>query len=174
MYKVRGFLASLSAPAKLVIDWRMPHLPRMGETVRISDEQYATVTEVVWCLDEDTSEGQRVNIRLQQIGADKEEPADNPKMEYCPSCKGGEYDMAALTGSGPDAYEATGPCTTCNGTGMVPATTERIAFEQWLSQICAERDGWWIRRLPDGGYSSGNADAAWLAWQARAAKGHTV
>lgn len=170
MYKVRGFLASLSAPAKLVIDWRMPHLPRMGETVRINDEQYATVTEVVWCLDEDTTESyQRVNVRLALIVDEQMQAVDCSKTEYCPSCNG-SGEVSALAGSGPTTHEVSSPCVVCNGSGEVLATAERLAFEEWLKQICAERDGWWIRRLPDGGYSSGNADAAWLAWQARAAK----
>lgn len=66
MFKVRAFLMTEPQP-KLVIDWRMPHLPRVGDTVRLSGEQYAKVTEVVWCLDEESNEGQRVNLRLEPI-----------------------------------------------------------------------------------------------------------
>lgn len=66
MFKVRGFLMVEPTP-KRVIDWRMPHLPRIGDTVRLSGELCAKVTEVVWCLDEESNEGQRVNLRLEPI-----------------------------------------------------------------------------------------------------------
>lgn len=66
MLKVRAFLMTEPRP-KLIIDWRMPHLPRIGDTVRLSGERYAKVTEVVWCLDEESNEGQRVNLRLEPI-----------------------------------------------------------------------------------------------------------
>ena len=58
-YKVHGYLDD-----KKVIDWRMEHLPRNGDTMRFSGERYAKVTEVIWCMDENTSAGQRVNLRM--------------------------------------------------------------------------------------------------------------
>lgn len=60
MYKVHGYL-----DGKRVINWRMEHLPRTGDTVRFSGEKYAKVTEVIWCMDEDGKEGQRVNVRME-------------------------------------------------------------------------------------------------------------
>lgn len=59
MIKVHGFL-----DGKKIIDWRMHNIPRTGDTVRLVDERYAKVTEVIWCYDEDDT-GQRVNIRME-------------------------------------------------------------------------------------------------------------
>lgn len=64
MFKVHGYLDN-----KRVINWRMEHIPRVGETMRFAGEKYATVTEVVWCMDEDCNEGQRVNIRTESIAS---------------------------------------------------------------------------------------------------------
>jgi len=63
MFKVHGFLDD-----KMVIKWRMVHIPRVGDTVRFSDEKYGIVKEVVWCMDEPeykSQEIQRVNIRIE-------------------------------------------------------------------------------------------------------------
>jgi hypothetical protein len=60
MFKVHGFLDN-----KRVINGRMAHLPRVGETVRLAGDSYGIVTEVIWCMDESTQEGQRVNIRME-------------------------------------------------------------------------------------------------------------
>ncbi len=60
MFKVHGYLDD-----KRVINWRMEHLPRTGDTVRFSGERYAKVTEVIWCMDEKSDEGQRVNVRME-------------------------------------------------------------------------------------------------------------
>ena len=60
MFKVHGFLDN-----KRIIDWRMANIPRIGDTVRLSGERYAKVTEVIWCLDEDRFDEQRVNIRME-------------------------------------------------------------------------------------------------------------
>ena len=60
MYQVHGFL-----DGKMVINWRMEHLPRTGDTVRFAGEKYAKVTEVIWCMDEDSPLGQRVNVRME-------------------------------------------------------------------------------------------------------------
>lgn len=62
MYKVHGYLDT-----EMVINWRMPHLPRNGDTMRFEGERYGKVTEVVWCMDEKSDEGQRVNIRIESI-----------------------------------------------------------------------------------------------------------
>lgn len=44
----------------------MAHAPRVGDTLRLSDEVFLRVTEVIWCLDESTStEVSRVNIRTE-------------------------------------------------------------------------------------------------------------
>jgi len=60
MYKVHGYLDE-----KRVINWWMEHLPRIGDTMRFEDERYGKVTEVIWCMDEPSNEGQRVNIRIE-------------------------------------------------------------------------------------------------------------
>ena len=60
MYKVHGYL-----DGKRVINWRMEHLFRIGDTVRFAGDIYAKVTEVIWCMDEPSNEGQRVNVRVE-------------------------------------------------------------------------------------------------------------
>lgn len=60
MFKVHGYLDS-----KRVIDWRMEHIPRVGDTMRFHGDVYGKVTEVIWCMDEPDTEGQRVNIRIE-------------------------------------------------------------------------------------------------------------
>jgi|GEM_PF-2292666 hypothetical protein len=63
MYKVHGYLDN-----EMVINRRMEHLPRKGDTMRLKYygvEKYATVTEVIWCIDEDSPEGQRINLRIE-------------------------------------------------------------------------------------------------------------
>ena len=63
MYQVHGFLDD-----KLVIQWTMPHIPRVGETIRFSDKKYGIVTEIIWCMDEKDPQIaglQRVNIRIE-------------------------------------------------------------------------------------------------------------
>ena len=62
MFKIRGYLDN-----KMAINCRMQHLPRVGDTMRFEGERYGTVAEVVWCMDEESHEGQRVNIRVQSI-----------------------------------------------------------------------------------------------------------
>lgn len=59
MYKVHGFL-----DGKQVVDLAMHGVPRVGDTVRLAGEKYVKVTGVVWCLDENNIEGDRVNIGL--------------------------------------------------------------------------------------------------------------
>lgn len=60
MHKVHGYL-----DGERVINRRMEHLPRTGDTVRFAGEKYAKVTEVIWCMDEESIEGQRVNVRME-------------------------------------------------------------------------------------------------------------
>lgn len=62
MFKVHAYLGS-----NRVIDWRMEHLPRMGDTIRLHGDRYATVTKVVWCLDEADGRGTRVNLEFTPI-----------------------------------------------------------------------------------------------------------
>ena len=64
MYKVYGYLDK-----KMVVNWRMQHLPRVGDTMRFEGERYGAVAEVVWCMDEESDEGQRINIRIESIGS---------------------------------------------------------------------------------------------------------
>ena len=44
---------------------RLEHIPNCGDTIRAADDQYYIVTEVIFCLNEESSEGQRVNIRAE-------------------------------------------------------------------------------------------------------------
>jgi hypothetical protein len=60
MYKVHAYL-----DGKKVIDWRMQHLPRLGDEMRFSSDRYGIVKQVVWCTDEKDDEGQRVNLRIE-------------------------------------------------------------------------------------------------------------
>ena len=53
MFKVHGYIDN-----KRVLDWRMKHLPRIGDSVRFVGK----VTEIIWCMDEDDHEGTRVNM----------------------------------------------------------------------------------------------------------------
>jgi len=62
MYKIHSYLDGRGPMIR-----RIPHLPRVGDTVRLSSETYAEITEVVWCFDEAEHEGQRVNLRLETL-----------------------------------------------------------------------------------------------------------
>lgn len=62
MFKVHGFLKDVR-----VINRSFQHLPRCGDTVRLSETRYVKVTEVIWAFDEDDSVGQRVNLRLKDL-----------------------------------------------------------------------------------------------------------
>lgn len=44
----------------------MRHLPAKGDTIRLNEKTYVIVTEVIWCIDEDDRDGQRVNLRLEK------------------------------------------------------------------------------------------------------------
>lgn len=48
---------------------RLEHCHAKGDTVRLTlgnKEIYLQCTEVIWCLDEDSVMGQRVNLRLEK------------------------------------------------------------------------------------------------------------
>ena len=59
MYKAHGFV-----DGEISLNRRIEHLPRLGDTIRLSEDSYGKVTEVIWCFDEDSDEGQRVNLRI--------------------------------------------------------------------------------------------------------------
>lgn len=61
-YKVHGYLDRM-----LLFYWKVEHLPRHGDTVRVGRDRYAKVTEVIWCMDEEWPDGQRVNLRMESI-----------------------------------------------------------------------------------------------------------
>jgi hypothetical protein len=63
MFKVHGFLDD-----KQILNKYMDHLPRCGDTMRISGEKYGIVNEVVWAMDEDDPiKAQRVNLRIESF-----------------------------------------------------------------------------------------------------------
>ena len=62
MFKVHAFLDDIR-----MINRRMDHLPNVGDTMRFSGERYGYVTEVIWCMDEPSDEGQRINIRVETV-----------------------------------------------------------------------------------------------------------
>ena len=72
MFKVHGYLDN-----KKIIDWRMDSIPRLGDTMRFSGERYGKVTEVIWCMDESSPEGQRINLRIES--QPESSPNDQPK-----------------------------------------------------------------------------------------------
>jgi hypothetical protein len=64
MFKVHAYCQN-----ERVISRRMQHLPRVGDTLRIdgkTQDRFLVVTEVVWCLNEESMEGTRVNMRLSE------------------------------------------------------------------------------------------------------------
>jgi hypothetical protein len=63
-----------------VIRSRMEHLPRLGDTVRFAGDNYAKVTEVIWCLDERAVDGQRVNLRIESESAAPVDSVDEGKL----------------------------------------------------------------------------------------------
>lgn len=60
MYKVHVFLDN-----RKIIQQRMQHIPARGDIVRIGEDTYCLVTEITWCFDEESDEGQRVNLVLE-------------------------------------------------------------------------------------------------------------
>ena len=62
MYKVHVFLDNTQ-----IMNRRMDHLPRAGDTMRFGDNDFGTVTEVIWATDESGPEGQRINLRVESI-----------------------------------------------------------------------------------------------------------
>lgn len=88
MYKVHGFL-----DGKLLFYWKLDHLPRHGDTVRYARDRFAKVTEVIWCVDEEWPDGQRVNLRMEPLQDELPKkvhisggsnPVDFPKFGGCP------------------------------------------------------------------------------------------
>jgi hypothetical protein len=74
MFKVHGFVDD-----ELRIRRQMPSIPRAGDTMRLTEEKYATVTEVIWCMDEPSNEGQRINLRMESLPTDT--PANHENKE---------------------------------------------------------------------------------------------
>ena len=78
MYQVHGFLDD-----KKIINQRMAHLPRCGDTMRFAGEKYGKVTEVIWAMDEDDCIGaQRINMRIESLKNTDETP--NVKLRGAP------------------------------------------------------------------------------------------
>ena len=47
---------------KMITKVRMNHAPRVGDEIRVRDDLYMRVEQVVWCLDEEHGNCDRVNI----------------------------------------------------------------------------------------------------------------
>lgn len=62
MFKVHAFVNN-----RKIIQRRMPHIPAKGDIVRVAKDDHCVVAEVVWCLDEESTEGQRVNLALEPV-----------------------------------------------------------------------------------------------------------
>lgn len=60
--------AHIFLDGELVHRGRLEHCYRVGDTVRVGEleDSYVRVTEVIWCLNESSPEGQRVNIRMER------------------------------------------------------------------------------------------------------------
>lgn len=46
---------------------QLAHCPRLGDELRLADDKYVKVVQVVWCLDEESPLGQRVNIGTELV-----------------------------------------------------------------------------------------------------------
>jgi hypothetical protein len=46
---------------------RLEHVPRVGDEVRGGHRRFYRVVKIVWCLDEEYTDGQRANIELEKI-----------------------------------------------------------------------------------------------------------
>lgn len=62
MFKVHAFVGNHK-----IIQWRMQHIPAKGDIVRVAKDAYFVVAEVIWCLDEESTEGQGVNLVLEPV-----------------------------------------------------------------------------------------------------------
>lgn len=62
MFKIHCYL-----DGKRVGGFLYQGVPRVGDTIRFSGDRYGQVTEVIWCADENMSEGQRVNLRIETL-----------------------------------------------------------------------------------------------------------
>jgi hypothetical protein len=47
---------------QMLVRQRIIECPRVGDQIRLTEDRYYAVTQVVWCLDELSDQGQRVNI----------------------------------------------------------------------------------------------------------------
>jgi hypothetical protein len=50
----------------------------------------------------------------------------------------------------------------------------RLEFEEIVRSQGDPTQGWWVRRLPDGGYSSGRTERAWKEWKERSMNALTL
>lgn len=66
MAHVEGFQCHIWHGDTLIYKF-LPCPPNVGDTLRFNESTFATVTEVVWCLDEPTTVGQRINIRCEPL-----------------------------------------------------------------------------------------------------------
>jgi hypothetical protein len=59
--------AHIFVDGEILTKTTLPECPRNGDTIRFggSTERYAKVTEIIWCLNEQSMHGYRVNIRTE-------------------------------------------------------------------------------------------------------------
>ena len=63
--KLSMFNLQLFLDGRLYNRFHWNHIPSVGDTIRLDTGQYGRVTEIIWCADESTTNGQRVNIRVE-------------------------------------------------------------------------------------------------------------
>ena len=68
MFKIHGFMDDVK-----ILNTRMEHLPRCGDTMRFSEERYGKVKEVIWYMDEPDIDSQRINLRIESFENTNEE-----------------------------------------------------------------------------------------------------
>jgi hypothetical protein len=68
------FRLHLYSNNKMLSTKTVKELPRLNDTIRINEDAFYKVTEVIWCYDEDDESpdmlpiwGQRVNLRLKRL-----------------------------------------------------------------------------------------------------------
>lgn len=94
-------------------------------TVRLPNLTPEQAADVHWCLAESMVDAGRIDdVRLLLFVGEAATPSPQSSEGgaeiTCPRCNG-SGDQEYLVGGGPDAHDETGPCSECDGTGVVAA-----------------------------------------------------